>query len=428
MGIEENPEALDELRQLLPVRIVPAPPRLTFHSVECRVRADSGTIEPRKVVCISVHPSQAVCSIAGGGTFSRLDASNRQMSAAEIVDLSYRRGVRSAAAEPVNVPLDLLATDVWRQFVEGRGLHSGDMEDQLLRTGLAVRTDGDVYPTRAAVLLFADEPGGLLQAHNTRADIRVLVYDGKVAAKSATPNLRKAEKTVRGPLVRQIDNAVRIVLDELSQGVVLSGSGFKAHHVYPDRVVKEAIVNAVIHRDYRLNRDIFIRIFDDHLEIENPGSFVGSITVANISKSGSLARNPLLASCLREFPTPPNIDAGEGVRMMFAEMANADLYPPVFRSDRESEVDTITLTLLNHKRPDIWDEVSDFLDRHGSIANADVVRISGRDTLKASKMLSSWRDQGLLTAIPGRGKRNMAYTRPFADGDKVFLFSLPQGE
>ena len=80
---------------------------------------------------------------------------------------------------------------------------------------------------------------------------------------------------MRGPLVDQIDAAVTLVLDELAQGLTLSSSGFKTQHVYPERVVKEAIVNAVVHRDYRLNRDIFIRIFDDRVEVESPGVFPG---------------------------------------------------------------------------------------------------------------------------------------------------------
>ena len=70
------------------------------------------------------------------------------------------------------------------------------------------------------------------------------------------------------------------------------------------------------------------------------------------------------------------------------------------------------MTLFNLKRPTAWDEVSDWIDRVGSIANADVVRIAQVDTLKASKMLVAWREQGLWQAMPFRGKRNMAYTKP----------------
>lgn len=87
------------------------------------------------------------------------------------------------------------------------------------------------------------------------------------------PNLRKVPLTICGPLIEQIDDAVKAVLRELEEGLTLTGSGFKTRHVYPERVVKEAIVNAVIHRDYRLNRDIFIRIFDDRIEVESQAPF-----------------------------------------------------------------------------------------------------------------------------------------------------------
>lgn len=151
--------------------------------------------------------------------------------------------------------------------------------------------------------------------------------------------------------------------------------------------------------------------------------FPGGITPATIARSGSRARNPLIAQNLREFPVAPNIDAGEGVRMMFAEMAQAKLYPPQYRQSTDAAVESVTVTLLNLKRPSAWDEVSDWLDRHGSIANADVVRIAKIDTLKASKLLAAWREQGLLVPLPGRGKRNMAYAKPAHGVDNGSLLS-----
>jgi ATP-dependent DNA helicase RecG len=312
----------------------------------------------------------------------------------------------------VPIALDLLATDVWKRFVAARGLKSGVMADQLYRIGLADKSGGDILPRRAAVLLFAEEPGNLLAAHGSRADIRLLIYDGNAAQAGPTPNLRKPPKTIRGPLIDQIDAAVRLVLEELAQGLTLSRSGFKARHAYPDRVVKEAIVNAVIHRDYRLNRDIFIRIFDNRIEVESPGAFPGTITETNIATAGSKARNPMIAGNLREFHEPPNIDAGEGVRMMFAEMAAARLYPPRYRQNLEAAVESVTVTLLNHERPSVWDEVGGWLDRQGSIANADLCRIANVDTLKASRMLRDWVDEGVLVPLVGRGKRNMVYIKP----------------
>jgi ATP-dependent DNA helicase RecG len=406
-GIEENPEALDELMRKMITQFSPALGRVHWLRVPCVLHdGKSGSI-----VLLRVEKSDAVHSIVDDGTWMRMRTSNREMNAAEIADLYYRRGVRSAANEAVPIPLEMLETNAWRRFVAGRGLRAGTFAEQMQRIGLALKMGDEIQPTRAAVLLFADEPGSLLAAHDTRADIRFMVYDGKAALADATPNFRKPPKSIRGPLIDQIDTAVNSVLDELARGLTLSGSGFKARHVYPERVVKEAIVNAVIHRDYRLNRDIFIRIFDDRVEVESPGVFPGSITPANISHAGSKARNPLLAQNLREFPVAPNIDAGEGVKMMFAEMAAAKLYPPQYRQNTDAAVESVTVMLFNHERPTAWDEVNAWIDQHGSVANTDVVRIAKVETLKASKLLKAWVDQGVLMPLPGRGKRNMAYVK-----------------
>ena len=413
-GIEENLEGFDNFRTELLTRFTPAISRLHWIRVACTLHNG----QAGHVVLLRVEKSDQVHSIVRNGTWTRMDASNRELDASEIANLAYQRGVRSAASELVPVQLGLLDTPIWRTFVSVRGLRAGTMAEQLQRIGLADSVDAanrataEVRPTRAAVLLFADEPGSLLAAHDSRADIRLLVYGGKAATPSATPNFRKAPLTLRGPLIEQIDAAVKAVLRELEEGLTLASSGFKTKHVYPVRVVKEAIVNAVIHRDYRLNRDIFIRIFDDRIEVESPGTFPGSITAGNIARTGSKARNPLIVQNLREFPNAPNIDAGEGVRMMFAEMAEAMLYPPQYRQNTESAIESVTLTLLNSNRVSIWDMVSDWVDREGSINNAKLCEIATIDTLKASKLLATWRDQGLLLALPDRGKKNMLYIKP----------------
>ncbi len=411
-GIEENPEGFDNFRTELLNRFTPPITRLHWRRLPCTLHNG----QPGHVVELRVEKSDQVHSVVGNGTWTRMDASNRQLNATEIPDLAYQRGVRSAVAETVPVKLTLLDTGTWRTFAAARGLRSGTFAEQLQRIGLADEVEGEMRPTRAAVLLFADEPGSLLAAYDTRADIRVMVYNGKQPVPGATPNLRKPAKTVRGPLVEQIDVAVRLVLDELAAGLTLAGSGFKAKHVYPARVVKEAVVNAVIHRDYRLNRDIFVRIFDDRIEVESPGLFPGRITADNIDRAGSKARNPLIAQNLREFPVAPNIDAGEGVKMMFSEMAAAQLYPPQYRQSPDAAVESVTVTLLNLERPSAWDEVSDWIDREGLIQNAKLCEIAKVDTLKASRMLVAWREQGLLVPLPDRAKRNMAYTKPAKAG------------
>jgi len=420
-GIEENAEAFDDFRRELIKAFTPAITRLQWWRLPCTLHDG----KPGHIVLLYVEKSDKVHSITnnGSGTWTRMDASNRELNAEEIAELSYRRGVRSASSELVPIKLSLLETAAWQQFAAARGLRSGTFAEQLKTIGLADELDGEVRPTRAAVLLFADEPGSLLAAHDTRADIRILVYDGKTAVPGATPNLRGTNKTARGPLIKQIDDAKRMVVDELARGITFAGSGFKTRHLYPERVVTEAIVNAVIHRDYRLNRDIFIRIFDDKIEIESPGVFPGNINPLNISKAGSKARNPLIAQNLREFPIAPNIDAGEGVKMMFAEMAAAKLYPPQYRQNVDTAVESVTVTLLNHERPTAWDEVSHWIDTHGEITNTHLRDIAKVETLKASQMLKAWVAQGVLVQVADRAKKNMAYVKPQHPSEQGSLLS-----
>ena len=155
-------------------------------------------------------------------------------------------------------------------------------------------------------------------------------------------------------------------------------------------------------------------LFADRIEVDSPGTLPGKVTAQNINAIGSVSRNPLIVSHLREFPDPPNLDAGEGVRMMFETMGAAGLYPPLFLTRATTGRDSVTVLMLNESRPTVWDQVCRCLDEHGTIANAEVRTIMGtEDTLAASRALKGWVEHGLLVvANPHEGKRSRRYRRP----------------
>jgi ATP-dependent DNA helicase RecG len=412
-GIEENPEGFDNLRTELLNRFTPAITRLHWIRLACTLHNG----QPGHVVMLRVEKSDQIHSVVSNGTWTRMDASNRELSAAEIADLTYQRGVKSAETLPMPVALDLLNTDAWRSYCATRGLADANLVVRLPRLGLAISgSSGDAgvapQPLLAALLLFADEPGALLAGQGMRADIRVFHYKGRAVQRGEVPNLLLPPKTITGPAVEQIAKAQAYVLDRLAVGLTMEGSGFKTRYRYPERVIKEAITNAVVHRDYRLNRDIQVRIFDDRVEVESPGRLPGNLTPATIEKTGSVPRNSLLARHLREFPNPPNVDAGEGVPMMFAQMENANLYEPLYREQLDAAVPTLLVTLLNEERPPLWVQVSDWIDRHGPIANGKLREMSGLDTLAASKQLKQWVGQGVLVALPAASRQQASYTKP----------------
>lgn len=416
-GVQENPEAVDELRQLIAHRITPPIMHVEWKILSCTLRdGSSGTI-----VIVVVQKSPGIHSIVEGGTWKRLERSNRQMTAAEINELSYARGVISAESELTDIPFELLDTEAWSSYCHTRKLTSGGIKDRMFRIGLARKKGKEIRPTRAAVLLFADDPSGILAS---KAAIRIFHYSGSKVGHSPVPNLLKTPKTITGPLVRQIADAYEYVLNEIARGLTLASSGFETVHRYPTRVIKEAITNAVIHRDYRVNSDIHIRIFDNRIEVESPGLFPANITPATIEKTGSFSRNPLIVNHIREFPSPPNIDAGEGVRMMFSTMRAVGLYPPLYVTRPNFEHDAVMVMLLNEESPAVWEQVSDWLDRNGFITNRDLCRIAEIDTLKASRLLKKWVAAEMLIPDMSKGKRGARYLKSTGGFPQQSIFLL----
>lgn len=420
-GIQENPTNVDELRRLVSTKVTPHLDA-TFIEIGCTLRDRSSG----SVVVVNVQKGTDIHSILLGGTWTRMNKGNRQMTAEEVTRLRFERGKITSESQLIDVPFDLLNTNQWRSYAAQRKL-TRPLPEALEHIGLAKRTGEEkLWPTHAAVLLFAENPSGLL---GTKAGIRVFHYKGDRIEGTPAPNLQKPPTSFAGPLIAQISDAYRYVLNELATGIQMGPLGFEIVQKYPARVIKEAITNAVIHRDYSLPVDIQIRIFANRIEIASPGVLPGKVTAQNIRAIGSFSRNPLLVSNLREFPEPPNLDAGEGVRMMFQTMEAAGLYPPLYLTRATTGRDEVLVVLLNENRPGLWDQVADFLGKHGTIANAKVRQIMGSDdTLAASRALKEWVERGLLeVANPEAGKRIRRYKLPEADPTRP-LFSDDQGK
>lgn len=128
-GLSENPEAVDELRRKVPSCLLPAVDGIRWVHVACRLRDG----EDGHITLVIVPQSPKVHSILDDGTWMRMDASNPEMTAAEI-NLSYQRGIISAESEPVDVPFELLETETWRRFAVSRGFIQESL-DQFIISG-----------------------------------------------------------------------------------------------------------------------------------------------------------------------------------------------------------------------------------------------------------------------------------------------------
>jgi ATP-dependent DNA helicase RecG len=412
LGLAEKPEALADLHRQLSSRVVP-PLAATIEELPC-VLADG---KPGQIALVRIQASTAVHSIQDGGTYIRVRNTSRQLSAAEIIELGLKRGTATVVEAPVEIPFDLLDTAAWRDYRRQREL-TRPIDEQLRLLGLAKQDAAGAWrPTLAAVLLFAEFPGELL---NSKFAIRLFHYRGFHIEYTANTNLVKPPKTITGPIIAQIRDASRAVLEELGSGVQVTPAGFELAQQYPVRVIREAITNAVLHRDYRLQSDIHIRIFANRIEIQSPGGFMAGVTPANLREAGSRPRNRVLVAHLREFPEPPNLDAGEGVKMMYETMEQNHLYPPVYQTEADLGREVVVVKLLNEARVSAWNQVEVWLREHGSIGNGDLRSILHTDShAKASKMLARWVEQGSLTVVdPTAGNRNRRY-RLASIGDRM---------
>ncbi len=384
-GIDENIEVYDALGREIQ-RIVPPlsgvwPPKII-------------DVEGKRFGLIFISKVIDSFRSINNNVYVRGEKGNRQLTAHEVARFAYAKGFEKADRELTDVDLSLLKTSYFEEWKQARNINGAPIESILEKTGLAKKSAaGKLSPTLAAVLLFAEYPSDLTES---KCAIRIFQYTGTVETIGETPNLIGVPKTIQGPLVKQIKDAHEYVLTLLRSGIKIP-SGFKTIYQIPERAVKEAITNAVIHRDYYVKRDITVKIFEDRIEVESPGLFPHNITRANIGRVRSEGyRNDLLVKHLREFPSPPNLDENEGVRAMRNEMARENLYPPIFLSF----LDSIRVVLFNEHQASEWEKISAYLRENKYITNEQARNLTDviqRD--KTSYKLKRWVEQGLLMQI-----------------------------
>jgi len=416
-GIEENLELYDEIGR--EIKNISPPISEVWPPLVISVPGKNV-----RIALISVPKVTDGLRSYNNKVYMRGEKGNILLTPQQIVHYAYVKGFKRADRELVEIDFRLLETEHYQSWRRKRGIAEGSVESILSKTGLARKNDqGKLLPTRAAVLLFAEYPNDLL---DSKCTIRVLQYDGPSEEIKETLNLIGAPHTIHGPVLKQINDAHAYVLTLLRTGIRVP-SGFVTSYQVPERAVKEAITNAVIHRDYYTKRDIEIKIFEDSVQIESPGLLPFNITPSNIGVERALGyRNDLLVKHLREFPDPPNLDQNEGVKAMRKDMQLADLYPPVFAT-YPTVKDGLRVILINEKAPTEWEKISHLLSTQKYIKNEDArTALKIEDTVAMSRLLSRWVQQGLLTKIvPSSGsKKNIKYRLPASDDKNIAGSSL----
>lgn len=363
-----------------------------------------------KIILIHVSKSQNVHSLKRGDTFVRTGRQNHKIGAEEITRLRYEKGDLKYEDELAK-GLDLadLNLDLLNTYKKDTSSEQEDNLQFLKDNGLAKKQDDGWVLNKSALLLFGINPTTLLKS---KSGIKVSHYYGKDRNYSGEPNFVRRPFTIEGPLLYQIEQAVRYFREVVkSSPPKLVGATFLPSLLIPEWAFQEAITNAVIHRNYFIEDDIQVRIFDDRIEIESPGTYPGFITPSNIRRE-RFARNPVIQRVLNRFQAAPNLDIGEGVDRIYQVMRENNLYEPLYYPVSKRP-NSVLLVLFNMQKIDYWDTVSNYLDDNHRINNQKAREITGiADSSKVSRLLKSWANQGFIEKIESGYRGNTYYKKP----------------
>lgn len=190
-------------------------------------------------------------------------------------------------------------------------------QDLLLNLKLATK-QRRLKIKNAAVLFFAKDPHHFFP----QVEINLAQFDG------VNPVHVLAHQLIQEGPLQSIDKALLFVKKNISKRIIITDAARRQeHYEYPLEVVREAIINAIAHRDYFSKNAIQIYIFSNRIEITNPGSLPNDLP-KELFGSLSMRRNPLTYQLLRDHGYIEGL--GSGIPRMIMGMKKHGLKAPEF--------------------------------------------------------------------------------------------------
>lgn len=347
-----------------------------------------------------------------GGAYRRISSTDQSCTDDDLLALFQERQNESHDQSIVSdASLRDIDPEALQQYREARADMKPEAEelnwsdDELIHAiNAARRQEGELCPTVAGILLFGSKKALRRLFPAVRVDyIRV---PGREWIGHADERYTSTVE-MRGPIIEVIRRAQAAVMDDLPRGFSLGDDDVHRQEptALPRRALREAIVNAVMHRDYRVHQPTQIIRYSNRVEVVNAGYSLKAED--DLGEVGSLQRNPTIATALHE--TGIAETKGSGIRVMRREMKEAGLAPPTFESDREANKFTARLLMhhflgaddrawLKHFESLTAEQMKAlvFVREVGAIDNPTFRQLSGADTLEASTALRDLRENDLL--------------------------------
>lgn len=279
-------------------------------------------VEGKEVWVIEVPAGRQVPYFFGGSVYVREGANSQKLTNVEEIRELFQQAEKiyydSIPTKKFNL-YDNLDSDVMKAFRQEAHISNRVEDDQLLENIHSFTEDGDVK--RGSILFFARHPEDMF----FHAVVRCTHFKG-------TDKLHIIDdKTFGGPLVTQYHKALDWIEDKLNVEYEIKGTGArKEKWEMPLDVFREALVNALAHRDY-YEQGAFtnVEIYDDRIEISNPGGLLP--LVAKHFGRKSLSRNPFIFSLFMRMNLVEHV--GSGIGRMKELMLEAGLPEPKYETE-----------------------------------------------------------------------------------------------
>lgn len=342
------------------------------------------------ILHFGIPKSPKVHYTAAGDCYIRINASKRKIKGDRITQLGYAKGAEPyerRALDNVDIE-DITEGKLLSRYMERVGTHL-QPEGFLRKQRLLTKKDSERVPNVGAVLLFDDNPQATLE---TRCAVKVYRLR-TTEAEYKREQLEEMPVTINGDVESVINKTIKQV-SKYIDGASFQDADKIVKLNYPSEALKEILVNAVIHRDYSLNDDVHVRVFDNRVEVQSPGKLPGYVTLENIYDE-RFSRNPNVVRMLHNLPNPVNHDIGEGLDTAKNELKKAGLVNPVFKEKENAFV----VTIKHQKLASVEDVILQYyLDNpDSSISNKLVRQLSGEDDMQKVKLaLQKLRANGVI--------------------------------
>lgn len=343
-----------------------------------------------------------------GGSYIRTGEGDTKLSNYEINKLLEEHTQPKWDEDPVaDATADDLSPEVLESYLHRqKQLRPKTFEDGRDTALRRLRVIKDDSPTLAALLVMGDYP----QEFFPRLTVTFALFPG-TSKGAVTTGLRLLDSaTLTGTIPELVEMGVNIVKRNMRTGALI-GETFRTDLPdYPPVAVREALVNALMHRDYSPSArgsQVQINMFVDRLEITNPGGLYGGVTVRNLGKPGvSSTRNQRLSRFLEEVPLPGEGEEagrvaenrGMGIATINKSLEEALMPKPEYinRLDSFTIIFRRRRVATQEKYMTARDHVLSLLEGSASSSTAELVEKTQLSRTAVQKALNTLIDEGLV--------------------------------